>query len=559
MRILQTHCDFIEYEPIEKEIKNAEEIEKKKQKLDDVLVLFTCVESGDTETLAKKAIDEVKEFLSKIKSNKILIYPFAHLSRELEKPDAAFNILKQMEKYAKSLKIETYRAPFGWNKAMHIKVKGHPMAEQSKVFTDKPQSIKTVKEKIKHDMSLLKRSDHPGLSEKDHRIIGQKMDLFSFQEVAPGMPYFHQKGMVIFNTLINFSREQQIKAGYEEVKTPIMANNILWEASGHWDHYKQNMFFTNIDEAGFALKPMNCPHAMMIFKNTTRSYRDLPMRLMEYGSVSRNELSGVLSGLFRVRTMTMDDAHIFVSEDGLEKEIENVVNMIKDFLKVFGFEYSVKLSTKPEDAMGSDEVWKKAEDGLEKALKKLKIKYELNKGEGAFYGPKIEFHIKDSMGRSWQLSTVQIDFQTAERFKATYTDEKGREKNPVVIHRAIYGSMERFIGILIEHYQGKFPTWLAPVQAKVVTISDDNNTYGKKVLEELLKNGIRAEGDFQSGTIGHKIREASLQRVPYTIVIGKKEQEKKTIAVRNREGKQEFGVKLKSFITKIKKEIDEKS
>jgi threonyl-tRNA synthetase len=558
MRILQTHADFIEYEPIEKEIKTAESVEKKKQRLEDVLVLFTSVEVGDREETGRKAIDEVKDFLGKIKCGKILIYPFAHLSRELEKPAEALKIFLYMQKYADSLGIETHRAPFGWNKAMQIKIKGHPLAEQSKIFSDKKMSITTVKERVKHDMSLLKKSDFAGLPDTDHRVIGQKLDLFSFQEIAPGMVYMHPNGMVIFNELMNYSRQENLRSGYSEVRTPILANNVMWEVSGHWSHYKDNMFFTNIDEAGFAMKPMNCPNAIMIFKSTTRSYRDLPMRLMEYGSVNRNELSGVLSGLFRLRNFTQDDAHIFCTEDQLVGEIEGVVRMIQDFMKTFSFDYSVEFSTRPENSMGSDEVWNKAETAIEDSLKKLGVKYSINKGDGAFYGPKIDFHVKDSMGRSWQLSTVQIDFQMAERFGATYTDAGAKEKNPVIIHRAVYGAIERFMGVLTEHYQGKFPAWLSPIQAKVITISDENNGYGKKILETLLQRGIRAAGDFESATIGHKIREAQIRQVPYMVVVGKKEQEDGTIAVRNREGKTTYKVKLENFVSDLKKEIEEK-
>lgn len=460
MRILQMHADWIEYEPIKKEISAAEEVEKKKYRLEEVLVLFVSVEDGDNEKIADNAIDEIKEFLKNIKINKILIYPFAHLSSDLAKPNDALNVIKEMEAHAKKLKIEVYRAPFGWNKALAIKVKAHPLAEQSKVFRsygeEKKVEMKAVRE-IKNPMALLKRSDFAGLSEKDHRIIGEQLDLFSFQEVAPGMVYLHPKGVMLREILIDFWRKEHQKEGYMEISSPVLLNNALWQVSGHMDHFRENMFFSEIEGQGFALKPMNCANAILYFKCKSRSYRDLPMRVAELGLVHRNELSGVLSGLFRIRSFIQDDAHIFVDEKNLEKEVVSVVGMINRFYKIFGFEYSIELSLRPEKAMGDVRIWKKAEELLENILKNAKIKYQKNPGEGAFYGPKIDFHIKDSLGRKWQLATVQVDLQSAERFKAAYIGEDGKEHYPIIIHRVIYGAIERFLGIIIEHYQGKFP------------------------------------------------------------------------------------------------------
>lgn len=559
MRILQIHCDKIEYEPVKKEIASAEEVEKKPRKLEDVVVMFTAIEEGDDSSTAKQAIEDLKKYTDSLKIENVLIYPFAHLSRNLSKPEDAKSIMADMEKRAKDAGLNASHAPFGWNKRFSLSVKGHPMAEQSRSYGKGAEAKVEIKAKRKRPAeSILKRSDFSGLSEKDHRIIGEKMDLFSFQEVAPGMAYFHPNGMVIRNELMNLSRSEQMKSGYKEVMTPMIINNAMWETSGHWDHYKDNMFFTKIDDADYGLKPMNCPNAIMVFKNTTRSYRDLPMKMMEFGTVSRNELSGVLSGLFRVRTMTQDDAHIFVTEDQLENEVENVIELIEKFYKIFGFDYHVELSTRPENSMGSDEMWEKAERALEGALKKRKMKFKVNKGDGAFYGPKIDFHIKDSMNRSWQLSTVQVDFQMAEKFGATYVGNDGATHTPVIIHRAIYGSLERFMGILIEHYEGKFPTWLAPIQAKVLSISNQNEDYAEKVYQKIFESGIRVEKDIDKKTIEYKVREAQMQRVPYTIVIGGKEEESKTIAVRGRDGKTKFKVKLEDFIEDVKKEIEEK-
>jgi len=551
------HSDFIVYEPIKKEISLAEEAEKKKHKIEDVLVLFTCVEEGDNESVGRKAIEEVKKDLKNLKLNKILIYPFAHLSNKLAKPQAALGVIKEMEACAKELKIETFRAPFGWNKALEIKVKGHPLAEQSKEFHEAGKEEKVTEEKVKR-LGKKPAIEAEKLSDKDHRVIGQKLDLYSFQEVAPGMVFLHPKGMLVRNLLYEFWKKEHAKRDYHEINTPQILNKNVWMISGHWDHYKDNMFFTEVDEIDFGLKPMNCPGAMLVYKSAGRSYRDLPLRLAEFGLVHRNELSGVLSGLFRVRAFTQDDAHIFTTNEQLEDEILNVVDMIDYFYKTFGFEYHIELSTMPEKAMGSKEIWDKAEKALKNALIKKKLKYKTNPGEGAFYGPKIDFHIKDSLGRTWQCATVQVDFFMPENFDLNYIGADGKNHRPVMIHRVIFGSVERFIGILVEHYGGSFPVWLSPVQARLIPVSDENIKYAEKVLHELKENEIRVEADFENGTIEYKIRNAQLQKIPYMLVIGPKEEESKTIAVRSRDGKVKYKVKLEDFIKQVLSEIEKK-
>ncbi|MBI2543041.1 MAG: threonine--tRNA ligase [Candidatus Aenigmarchaeota archaeon] len=458
-----------------------------------------------------------------------------------------------MEAHAKKLKIETYRAPFGWTKALHIKIKGHPLAETAKIYTaeDSKTEVKPVLRKTK-----LPKVKEETLSENDHRIIGKQLDLYSFHEVGPGMVFWHNKGMTIRNALIDLWRKEQQRRDYQEINTPIVLDKTLWEISGHWDHFRENMFFTHLEDRDFALKPMNCPGAILVFKNTSRSYKDLPLRLAELGTVNRNELSGVLSGLFRLRTFTQDDAHIFVTQDQLIDEIDNVVDLIDYFYRTFGFEYHVELSTRPEKAMGSEEVWRDAESALKKALEKKKLKFKVNPGDGAFYGPKIDFHIKDSLGRTWQCATVQVDFMMPERFDLNYVGEDGKDHRPIIIHRVIYGSIERFIGILVEHYQGKFPVWLAPVQVGVLSISEDNVRYAKSVEKKLAENGIRVVADYESRTIQYKIRNSQLQKIPFAIVIGKKEEQNKTIAVRTNDGKVKYGVKLETFVKDVKKEIE---
>lgn len=551
MRILQTHSDWIEYEPVQKEIAQAEDVEKKVYRINDVLVVFTAVEAGDDENVGKKAIDEINEFLKNLKINRILIYPFVHLSNNPSKPNDALKVLKAMEVHAKELNIETFRAPFGWNKRITNAVKGHPLAEQSKVFgAGKAKEEKTIEEVAKR-LGKKPAIEAEKLSDKDHRIIGQQLDLYSFHEVAPGMVFLHNKGMVIKNLLIYFWREEHKKRGYLEVSTPFILNKKLWEISGHWEHYKDLMFFTEVDGVDFALKPMNCPGAILIYKTKNRSYKELPLRIAELGVVHRNELSGVLSGLFRVRAMTQDDAHIFVREDQLEDEIFRIVDLVDYFYKIFGFDYHIELSTRPENSMGAKELWDRAEDALKYALKKMKMKYKINPGEGAFYGPKIDFHIKDSMGRTWQCATIQVDFQMPERFDINFIGEDGKNHRPVIIHRVVFGSVERFLGILVEHYQGKFPVWLSPIQARILSVADENIPYAEKIKEILEAAGIRIDGNFESSTIEYKIREAQIQKIPYVIVVGKKEKASKTIAVRTRDGKVKYKVDVDDFIKQV--------
>ncbi len=393
---------------------------------------------------------------------------------------------------------------------------------------------------------------------RDHRVLGKQLDLFSIHEEGPGFIFFHPKGKKIINILLDFSRIVHEKNGYEEIQTPIILNRSLWEQSGHWDHYKENMYFTKVDNRDFAVKPMNCPGSILVFKEKLHSYRDLPKRLMEYGLVHRHELAGVLSGLFRVRSFTQDDAHIYVTPEQMEKEIINVIELTDYFYKTFGFEYHVELSTRPEKRMGREEDWNKAEKALEDALNKLKLKYKINAGDGAFYGPKIDFHIKDCIGRTWQCATVQVDFQMPQKFDVNYVAEDGKKHTPIIIHRVIYGSIERFFGILIEHYAGKFPLWIAPIQARILTVANRFDLYAIKVKEELEKYHIRSELDTRTESVEYKIRDAQLQKIPLMLTIGEKEEKNETIAVRTLDGKVKFGVKVSDLIKKIDENVENK-
>lgn len=394
---------------------------------------------------------------------------------------------------------------------------------------------------------------------RDHRKLGKELDLFSIHEEGPGFPFFHHKGMIIRNELEKFWREEHQRSGYQEIRTPVILNQELWERSGHWDHYRENMYFTNIDEKNYAVKPMNCPGSMIVFKNRLYSYRDLPIRMAELGLVHRHEMSGVLHGLMRARCFTQDDAHIFMLSSQVKDEILGVIDLVDYFYRVFGFEYHVELSTKPEQAMGSDEVWATAIDALKDAMQARDLDYKVNEGDGAFYGPKIDFHLEDCLGRTWQCGTIQLDFQMPEKFDLNYVGEDGQRHRPVMLHRVVFGSIERFIGILIEHFAGAFPTWLAPVQIKILPITDRHHSYGRALADRLLETGFRVELDVRNEKINYKIREAQAQKTPYMLIVGDQEIKNNTVAVRHRSGGNLGPQPVDEFIEKLQNEIRTKA
>lgn len=396
-------------------------------------------------------------------------------------------------------------------------------------------------------------------AKRDHRKLGRELDLFSIHEEGPGFPFFHPKGMIIRNELESFWREVHTRWGYQEIKTPIILREDLWKQSGHWDHYKENMYFTEIDEQAYAIKPMNCPGGILVYKNRPHSYREFPLRMAELGLVHRHELSGVLHGLMRVRSFTQDDAHIFLLPEQIKDEIINVIELTDYLYRVFGFDYHVELSTKPEKAMGSEEDWENATQALREALEEKGIEYKVNEGDGAFYGPKIDFHLKDCLGRTWQCGTIQLDFQMPERFELEYTGEDGEKHRPVMIHRTCLGSIERFIGILIEHYAGAFPTWLAPVQVKILPITDRHLDYCRQLAEEYKEHGIRVEVDERNEKVGYKIREAQLNKIPYMLIVGDKEVEEGTVSVRARSQGDIGAMAADRFLELIKEEIEVKA
>jgi threonyl-tRNA synthetase len=574
MKILTIHADFIEFEAKKKAFKNAEEnIKEGKERVEECLVVFTAVEKRDEENvkaIVDKYVQEIKNIAQQVSTTNIVLYPYAHLSSALSNPKTAEEVMKEAQKILGE-KYKVTRAPFGWYKSFDISCKGHPLSELSREFSveesksiDGGKGTKEVVEKeltqeeINHLLKQISRSrlDTSKLKDNDHRIIGKDMDLWSFNEVAPGMVFWHDKGLIIKNILTEYWRNVHRRSGYQEISTPQILDKKLWLLSGHWAKYKENMFITDYEKREFAVKPMNCPGGMLVYKASSKSYRDLPLRVGELGLVHRQELSGVLAGLFRVIQFTQDDAHIFCTEDQLEEEVGYIIDIIKEMFATFNLEFHhIELSTRPEKKIGSDEVWDFTEKALENVLKKKNIDFQVNEGDGAFYGPKIDFHLKDSLDRTWQCSTIQLDMSLPERFDLTYNDKDGGEKRPVILHRVVYGAIERFIGILTEHLSGKFPAWLNPTQVKIVTINDDALPFAKDIETKLNENNFRVELDGRAESLGKKIREAQMQKVNYILTIGDKEVEKRTLAVRDRIGQNKFDVSMDTFIAELKEEV----
>ncbi|MGC9309315.1 MAG: threonine--tRNA ligase [Candidatus Nanoarchaeia archaeon] len=558
MKLLSLHCDYIRFKAKKKALKSVKEVDKKQIEVKEPLVLFIAVEKQD-ENNEKKALqlllENIDDLMNKTNANKLVLYPYAHLSSNLASPDFSSKLL---DKAANALSVRTYQAPFGYYKEFELKCKGHPLAELSREISVEQGEETINKNERKNLLYQVSKSklDTSKLKENDHRIIGKKMDLFSFNDTAPGMVFWHNNGLIIRNELIKYWREEHRKAGYEEILTPQILDKKLWLISGHWEKYKDNIFITEYENRDFAVKPMNCPGGMLVYKNKQKSYKDLPLRVGEIGIVHRQELSGVLSGLLRAIQFTQDDAHIFCTEKQLKSEIKAIIQLIQQFYKKFKLEFDhVELSTRPEKRIGTDKQWDKAEKALEDVLKQEKIDYKINKGDGAFYGPKIDFHIKDSLNRTWQLSTIQLDFATPERFELAYTDKDNKKKQPVMLHRVIYGAIERFLAVLLESTNGKLPTWLSPIQARVISFTDRNKQACEAFLKQLQEAGIRADIDIEAGRVNEKVRNAEISRIPYIITIGDKEEQAGTIAVRHA-GKNQFDIAPNKFIQDLKEEID---
>ncbi len=571
MKILSLHCDYIKFKPLKKALKEPEELDegrRKETEVRDPLVILTAVEKqdeGNPDILAEY-LKNITDIVKQVNAVNIVLYPYAHLSPSLSKPDFALKILKEAEKsLSKNSPYKVTRAPFGYYKEFELKCKGHPLSELSRNIGDKGKASEKsilVKDEVYDYKQLLRevsksKLDTTKLKDNDHRIIGKQMDLFSFSEVAPGMVFWHNDGLIVRNKLIEYWREEHRKAGYQEISTPQILDKKLWLISGHWDKYKENIFLSGYEGRTFAVKPMNCPGGMLVYKSSPKTYKDLPLRVGELGIVHRQELSGVLAGLFRVIQFTQDDAHIFCTEEQVESEIQKIIELINKFYKTFNLEFDhVELSTRPEKRMGEEKVWDLAETTLENVLKKKKMKYKINPGDGVFYGPKIDFHVNDSLGRTWQCSTIQLDFQMPERFDLNYVDEKNQFKKPIMLHRVIYGSIERFVGVLLEGTNGHLPLWLAPKQIKIINFTDRNNKTCEKLADELINLGLRVDVDLKSEPINGKIKTAELLKIPYIITIGDREEKDGTLAVRKL-GKV-TSMKKEVLIKQIQEEIKEK-
>lgn len=562
MRVLQLDVEHVHYELVEPESEVFEASDKASVSLNDALLVLISVEAFDTEEIAKEAADDIRRSSEKLKRSRIIIYPFAHLSGNLAAPKDALGIISSINKNLSEGKLEVIKAPFGWNKKLGFEIKGHPLAEQGRSYGNKSGSahvLSTQNKAPKIDVSIVKKSDFSGLPETDHRTISEKLNLFSMQEVSPGMVYWHKNGLILYRQLINFMREKLSKYNYDEISTPALANLALWHVSGHIDHYKDNMFTLATGGEQLGMKPMNCPSSILIYNSRKWSYRELPFRTAIFDKLYRNEISGALTGLFRVRELTQDDGHIFIREDQLEAEMRSLLETVKEVYTTFGMQFNAKLSTMPDDHMGDVALWDKATSALKNSLESNSIEYIINEKDGAFYGPKIDFDVTDSLGRKWQCATIQVDYQLPLRFKLEYIGEDGQAHTPIIVHRAILGSLERFIGVLIEHYQGKFPLWLSPVQVRVVSISESANVYASSVFDSIKEANVRIQLDISDKTLDYKIRDAQMQKIPYIVIVGKKEQEAKTIAIRDRSGKQKFNVALNEFIAKVSKESAQRS
>ena len=566
MKFLSLHVDYIRFKPLKKALKKIDDItekEKEGQETKEALAVLVAVEKVDknVDEVVKEFVKNVKDIAGQVKADKIVLYPYAHLSSNLASPELAIEVMKKANKELRK-DFEVVHAPFGYYKEFEVKVKGHPLSELSREINIGGEG----KEEKEVDPSRLLREisktklDSSKLKENDHRILGQQIDLFSFNETAPGMVFWHNNGLIIRKELIEFWREVHKSAGYEEILTPQILDKKLWQISGHWEKYKENIFLTDYEKRQFAVKPMNCPGGMLIYKNKPKSYKDFPLKVGELGTVHRQELSGVLGGLFRLVQFTQDDAHIYCTSKQVETELIRVMDLVDLFYSKFDFKYSVELATRPEKRIGSDKMWDKAENVLKKVLDNRKVKYRIGEGEGVFYGPKIDFHVTDSLGRTWQCATIQLDFAMPERFNLEYTDKDNKKKRPIMIHRTIYGSLDRFLGILIEHYNGRLPTWLAPVQVRILSFADRNEIHAKKIIRELGDKipGLRVDSDFRQITVPSKVKDAEIMRIPYIIVIGEKEEKDGTLAVRIRGDKKIKTFKIKDFVEDLKEEIEER-
>ncbi len=565
MKILTIHADYLKFQVREKAIKNAEETDKKEHEIKECLIVFTAVEKkdeNDLKEIASKLAEEIALIANQVKTKNIVLYPYAHLSSDLAKPEHAFNVLKEAESLLKK-KYKITRAPFGYYKSFELKCKGHPLSELSREINleEKEKRVKQIKEQ----KIILDRRNLPA---NDHRIIGEDLNIFHISDdVGPGLPLWLPKGETIRNQLMQYMREVEEKYGYQYVSTPHITKGKLYEKTGHLPYYNDTMYPPlEIEGIPYYLKPMNCPHHHMIFQKIVKSYRDLPLKLAEAGMTYRKELSGVTYGLIRTLCFTQNDAHIYLTQKQLKEEFIKVLEMFDEVYEVMGLKnYWFRLSLpdfkkNPEKYTGDLKEWEFASEEIKKAMKEYGKKFVEEKGEAAFYGPKIDVQIKNNQGKEETLATIQVDIVVPERLHLTYMDEKSEKKTPIVIHRAILGSYERFVAFLIEQTEGKLPFWLSPIQVRLINFTDRNLKFSQKVREDLQKElpHLRIDSDFRQTTVNDKIRDSELQKIPYTITIGDKEEQNQTLAVRERGKKPVFGVKLEAFVKEVKEKIAKK-
>ena len=581
MRIITLHCNYIKFKPIKKAIAKAEELseEDKKEKLiKDPLVVLTAVEKGDNDKTVKELVASIKKTAGEVKANKIVLYPYAHLSSNLSPPDTALEYLTEAKDVLEKEGFEVTRAPFGYYKEFELKVKGHPLSELSKEFHAITPEIKSTVQQIQgkklaKDIKPEKEKkiilDRRNLPANDHRILGEDLNIFHLtDEIGPGLPLWLPNGEIIRHELIEFMRGVEEKYGYKHVSTPHITKGHLYEKTGHLPYYAESMYPPmELEGIKYYLRPMNCPHHHMIFNRIVKSYRDLPLRLAEAGSLYRNELSGVTYGLIRVRGMTQNDSHIYVTSAQLKEEFLRVLKMFEEVYKVMGIkDYHFRLSLpdfkgKSEKYIGDPKEWDYASNEIRKAMKEFGKKFVEEKGEAAFYGPKIDVQMKNAQGKEETIATSQVDIVVPKRLGLVYTDEKGERKTPIVIHRAILGSYERFIAYLLEATEGKLPIWLSPIQARIINFTDRNTKAAEKTLKQLKESipNLRIDSDFRNTTVSDKVRDSEMQKIPIIIVIGDKEEEKGTLAVRRRgEKKHEFNVKIDKFVKELKEKIDKR-
>lgn len=574
MKIITLHCDYIKFKPLKKALKQPEELSEERKKeivVNDPLVVLVAVEKADNLDLVKSLIENIEDIAKQINSKKIVLYPYAHLSSNLSSPDLAMNVLENAEKELKKLKYEVVRAPFGYYKEFELKCKGHPLSELSREIGERNINNKT--EKIEQNKKIDSGGgkiilDRRGLKPNDHRILGEDLEIFTFaDDVGAGLPLWMPNGEIIRNQLISFMREIEEKYGYKYVSTPHITKGHLYERTGHLPYYKDSMYSPiEIDGVDYYLKPMNCPHHHMIYNKLVKSYRDLPLRLAEAGMTYRNELSGVTYGLIRVKGFTQNDAHLYVTPYQLKEEFLKVLKMFNEVYEVMCIKnYWFRLSlpdfkSNPEKYTGEESEWEYACNEIRKTMKEFGKKFIEEKGEAAFYGPKIDVQIKNSQGKEETIATSQVDIVVPKRLNLFYVNDKGEKETPIVIHRAILGSYERFIAYILEQTEGKLPLWLSPIQIRIINFTDRNTKYAEKIINDLKKTvpNIRIDFDFSSVPLSSKIRQAELMKIPYILVIGDKEEKEKKIAVRQRGSNKISSQTIENFIKTINKEIEEK-